>query len=335
MMLRESVVPFRPGEFTPSDILARTTFHFSDPDELAKIRNVKRAMEPHVYSANGDVYHLVEDKLINLPQQAKSDSLSPTDKRRFDSAALALLQEYASPPKDETYAASVKMYLDELRKLDPIVLPADQRRSELALDLYRSIVIESLGRVRVDSTYSSNQLQTLDATLQTLAKKDFMYVLAPKIVEITIGTLKENPTHVRDEPRTIAAQDLAADKVSPTEADVIYSPKDTIVPRGEITTKGWQMLRAENNAYLKQDANIWKSRAGTAASVVILTIILASYLGKYQPRIVRNRVRGIAIAALLLSMLVLAQIAGIGSSPTYVFGDRADDRRRDDPGDRV
>ncbi len=321
MMLRDSVVAYRPGEYSPSDILARVSFHFSDPDELAKIRNVKRAMEPHVYSANGDVYHLVEDKLINLPQQAKSpDELPPMYKDRFDSAALTLLQEYASPPKDETYAASVKMYLDELRKLDPIVLPADQRHEELAQDLYRSIVIESLGRVRVDTTYSNKQLESLNATLQSIAKKDFLFVLAPKIAQLTIDTLQKTPTHVRDESKTIEAQNLAADKVTSADAEVVYNPKDTIVPRGEITTKEWQLLRAENDAYLRQDANLWKSRAGTASIVVMLTIMLAAYLSKYQPRVVRNQARGIAIAALLLSMLLLAQIAGIGSSPTYVFG---------------
>src|SRR3954454_14965293 len=202
MMLRENVVPYRPAEFTPTDILARVSFHFADSDELAKLRQVKREMEPHVYSANGDTYRRIEDLLINLPQQVaklKPDELAPAYKDRFDSAALTLLQEYASPPKDETYIASVKMYLDELRRLDPIVLLDDQRHEEFAQDRYRAIAIPGVGPVRVDSTYSNKQLESLDATLQAFAKKDFLYVLAPKIVQLTIETLRANPTHVRDE----------------------------------------------------------------------------------------------------------------------------------------
>src|SRR6185369_1646386 len=61
-------------------------------------------------------------------------------------------------------------------------------------------------------------------------------------------------------------------------------------------------------------------RAGTVAAVIMLTIVLSAYVMRYQPRVVRNHARGIAVSALLLSMLLLAQIAGIGSSPTYVFG---------------
>src|SRR5689334_20280361 len=50
MMLRENVVQYRPGEYTPTDILARVSFRFSDPDKLAEIRNNRRKDEPHVFS---------------------------------------------------------------------------------------------------------------------------------------------------------------------------------------------------------------------------------------------------------------------------------------------
>src|SRR3954462_14680434 len=66
MMLREDVVPYRPGEFTSTDILARTTFRFADSDELAKQRRVRQEMEPRVYSANGDVYQHLRELLVNL-----------------------------------------------------------------------------------------------------------------------------------------------------------------------------------------------------------------------------------------------------------------------------
>src|SRR5437870_2862672 len=97
MMLRENVVPYRPGEYTPTDILARVAFHFADADELAKLRQVKREVEPHVYSPNGDIYRRIEDLLINLPQQVaklKPDEL-PQRYRNLDSASLTLPQEYA------------------------------------------------------------------------------------------------------------------------------------------------------------------------------------------------------------------------------------------------
>src|SRR4051812_32747793 len=80
MMLRENVVPFRPGEFTPTDIVARVSFHFTDADKLAELRRMRREMEPRVYSANGDTYRRLEELLINLPQQVAKltyDELRP------------------------------------------------------------------------------------------------------------------------------------------------------------------------------------------------------------------------------------------------------------------
>jgi putative nucleotidyltransferase with HDIG domain len=48
--------------------------------------------------------------------------------------------------------------------------------------------------------------------------------------------------------------------------------------------------------------------------------VLSLYVYRYQGRIVRNNVRGIAIAALMASMLLLAQLAAIGTGPLLIFG---------------
>src|SRR3954452_21439934 len=69
MMLREQVVTYRPGEFTPNDIVARASFQFTDADELAKLRQMRRDMEPHVYSPGGEIYARLQDLLLNLPQR--------------------------------------------------------------------------------------------------------------------------------------------------------------------------------------------------------------------------------------------------------------------------
>src|SRR2546421_834140 len=324
MMLRENVVSYRPGEYAPTDIVARVAFRFTDNDELAKLRQMRREMEPRVYTTNGDPYRRIEDLLTNLPQQVAKlnfDELKPSLKDVLDAGAYTLLQEYAgSSSAQQKYLAAVKHYMSELRRIDPIVLPADQRHEEWARDANSSISIPGRPGMRVDATYSSKQLENLDAVLQSVANIDFQSTLAPKIVTLTINQLKENPTHIRNESASLAAADVAAQKVTPADAEIIYNPKDTIVPRGEISPKAWQLLRAENDAYLHQDANLWKSRTGTGAAVIMLTIVLAAYISRFQPRIVRNHARGIAIGALMLSMLLLAQIAGIGSSPTYVFG---------------
>src|SRR2546430_1275520 len=206
MMLRENVVPYRPGEYTPTDVVARVAFRFTDNDELAKLRQMRREMEPRVYTANGDTYRRLEDLLVNLPQQVAKlnyDELKPALKDVLDAGAYTLLQEYASPTNaQQQYLAGVHHYLSELRRLDPIVLPADQRHEELARDVNSSISIPGRPGMRVDATYSSKQLENLDAVLEGVANIDFKSTLAPKIVALTINQLKANPTHIRNESAT-------------------------------------------------------------------------------------------------------------------------------------
>src|SRR4051812_49140017 len=129
MSVRENVVPYRPGEYTPTDILARSAFRFADSDELAKQRRVRQEMEPRVYSPNGDVYQHLRELLVNLPQRVVKDELPAEQNRLLDAGSRTLLQEYAA--KDDTYRASVTEYVDQLRDLGLIVLPDDQRAEEL------------------------------------------------------------------------------------------------------------------------------------------------------------------------------------------------------------
>ncbi|HUB25594.1 MAG TPA: HDIG domain-containing protein, partial [Tepidisphaeraceae bacterium] len=94
-----------------------------------------------------------------------------------------------------------------------------------------------------------------------------------------------------------------------------------IVNKGAITDRDWQLLRAENAAFLKTlDAGWIKQITGTALTVVILTVLLSAYVARFQPRIVRNHMRGLALAGLMVSMLLLSALAGIGSSSLHVFG---------------
>ncbi|HEX3358772.1 MAG TPA: HDIG domain-containing protein [Tepidisphaeraceae bacterium] len=326
MMLRDSVVPYHPGDYTPTDILARVAFHYPDKDELIKMRQHAREIEPRVYKDNGDVYGQLKDLLIKLPERVaklKPDELPPFLKQLLDAGSLALLQEYATPPQNEKYVIQVNQYLDELARINPIVLPEDQRHEELSVSLNRTIVIpsQSTTPIRADAVYSNQQLEELRGRLLGLARGHFIAdTLAPKIVALTIDTFKNNPTQTLDVLKTAERQDQAAQAIMAADADILYEPKQTIVPKGDVSLKGWQLLRAENDAYLSEDGNIWKSRAGTAASVILLTLVLATYTAKYQPRVIRNQARGIAVTGLLFSMLVIAQLAGVGSSPTYVFG---------------
>jgi putative nucleotidyltransferase with HDIG domain len=324
LTMREDVVPYRPGQYTASDIVSRVTFSYNDKDQLLTKQRVAREMEPHVFTPTataGEPWQKLQEQLLKLPQQVAKvmdDELPPTLKGVLDSASLNKLQEYASSPERyKSYVASVTAYVEDIRKRDPVILSEDQRRSEAGLN--RVIAVAERGRVDADSTYALSQNGELVQWLSTLAQKSFVPTLAPAVAQYTVRVIQ--PTHQYNAQATTAAQNAAADRMPVSEGDIVFNPKDTIVPAGEITPRHWQLLRAENAEYRRShDNGAWRTRAGLMASVVLMTIILSAYIAKYAPRIVRNHARATAIAGLMISMLLLVQLAGLGSSPTYVFG---------------
>jgi putative nucleotidyltransferase with HDIG domain len=323
LMMREDVVPYRPGQYTASDIVSRVTFTWNDKSRLLQKRQLASAMEPKVYTPvaeGGEMWKKLEDRLLKLPQEVaklKDDELPPALADVVNSGALNKLQEYAAPERYKSYTASVQAYVEDLRKRDPIILRDEQRRNDLSPS--RTITIPNKGSIQLDQTYALAPTGELASWLQTVAQKSFVTTLAPTIVQLTIKTI--GPTHEYDQNATTAAQNQAAERVPVSDGDIVFNPKDTVVPAGEISPRDWQLLRAENDAYRRQnDRGAWSTRAGLVASVGILTLMLGAYLSRYQARVVRNHARATAIAGLMLSMLLLAQLAGLGSSPTYVFG---------------
>src|SRR5262245_45991111 len=49
LLLRDSVVAYRPGQWAPHDIVSRVDFAFRDDRKLAEIRRVTRESTPRVY----------------------------------------------------------------------------------------------------------------------------------------------------------------------------------------------------------------------------------------------------------------------------------------------
>ena len=54
MLLRDEVVPYRPGQFVPHDIVSRVDFVYKDRTRLAQARTDAREREPRIYAPNGD-----------------------------------------------------------------------------------------------------------------------------------------------------------------------------------------------------------------------------------------------------------------------------------------
>ena len=338
MMLREQVVPYRPGQWIPHDIVSRVDFSYRNKDRLANMRRDRRDAEPRVYQpldvgqGRLDAWANLRRELTSLPDKVgdrAAADLPPPLSTVLDGGAVAALRQYASPAQRTTYNQKVGAFVDALQnrvvqsagqQWKLVVLPKAERIKDL--EVGRPVAIEGYGVVPVELTFAADTAE-FRAELTRLATDHFMLSLQPQVVELTVRILDQRPTHVYDDAATNEAQNLAERRVTPEEARVKYPANSILVPRskGKFDDGDWDLLRAENEAY-RQTLGQYalKSRLGLLTTVLIVTAVLSLYVAAFQPRVLRNHPRAVAIAALLLSMLLVAQIAGVGHGPLFLFG---------------
>ncbi len=337
LLLRQDVVPYRPGQYVHHDIISRVDFVFMDKQLLADAQRLARQNAPHVYSASADVWKPLEEKLLALPARvAAVATLSelPADLRNvLDAGTFTRLKEYHNNERMRaTYNSAIKEYVASLKKFDPakpetaLIILSDEARiaerdssSEINLHVTDDKGMLSTASVKPEVTFSPAMRDDLEPRLARLADEKVESALSPKIAALTIASLK--PNFGLDEGATADEQNRAAAMVNLTAGQMNYQRNRPLVLKGEIDDRHWQLLKAEHEAYVQTlDKNRIKQIFGLATVVLIVTVVLGTYVAKYQNKIVRKPARAIAIVALLLSMLLVAQLAGIGTSPLYVFG---------------
>ena len=153
MSMRENVIGYRPGQYASHDIVSRVKFSYHDKEELEKNKRLEREMEPRVYSpVDPDQWKKLEETLLALPQQVanlREEELPQSLRSILDSGSLTKLQEYATPANIGGYEESVRGYIADIRKFNPVIVPGDQR----VKDAGRMITIPGRTVVYADATY--------------------------------------------------------------------------------------------------------------------------------------------------------------------------------------
>lgn len=286
LTLRDDVVRYRPGQYVAQDIYSRTEFSYLDSDDLQKAQDIARQRTARIYAAT-------------------------------DMPLLDLQKELAKTPATQplAYETSLQNYMTAFRAL-PILLPADRQE-----DTGRMAVIPVRGEVPLNQTYTTETTEELRPVLARLAAEaGFGPDVQPAIVALSLKKLE--PTLAVDVEKTEQARKRAADRVPQQEFQRVFHKNDLLIRHGNLDQDKWRLLQEEQRQFGNHlRTNEWiKSRAGMAVIVALITLAMAAYITSYQPRIIRNHSRAVALAVLLLSMLVLAQLAGVGSGPLYIWG---------------
>ncbi len=353
LMMREDVLPYRPEQEVRSDVISRVNFAFPDDGVRDLKRQQARNETPRVYRAvappgdrpedraddgraAGDLWQPLQDRLRSLPDAVAGltfDQL-PTDLREeLDTGSLTAIQQYTGKAGRRAWAEAVDKYMAEVRRPGWVVLPAEDRAAELRLNHGITLLADPKaaadaraagGSAVVDrvidasATIAAPPDEELKARLKTLAGEDFRLAISPRVLAMTLAAVR--PTYVLDADQTARACNTAAEAVPASECVVNYARNEPIVHKGLIRDRDWQVLQAENRAFLATvEVAGWRERVGVALATLLLTVTLAAYTAHFQPRVIQNHARGIAIAGLLLSMLLLAQLAGLGTGPIYLL----------------
>ncbi len=325
LSLREEVVPYRPGQFAAHDLVSRIDFTFHDTRKLADAQRAARASALRVYSEDPAVWQRIEDLLLSVPDRvaaaASPEELGEDLRRAVDSGTFDHLKSFATKEARPNYNRQVLNYLAALRKerlfvLHPHERAAESNRTEITARSADGTRAEAL---RTEITFDTDMRAPLESRLQRLSRENVELALQPKIVALTLGAL--TATHRLDEAATTEAQNRAEAAVPGSAGDVAFGMNYPLVKGGnEITDRDWQVLKAETQAFNRTlDRSAFKRHLGLIGTVVIMTVVLSAYIAMFQPKVVRNHARSIAIAALLLSMLLLGQVSGIGSNPIHIF----------------
>jgi putative nucleotidyltransferase with HDIG domain len=339
LMLRRDVVKYRPGQYVAEDIHARVSFQVRDNRALTNEQHFARLRTPRIYRADSDLWEGLEARLRKLPDQfagATIDELPSSLVRQFrlefgafttelDGATATALDQCRTAARRPGYDKAVAEFIAALRPL--IILPAGQWQDEYKrlrdVDATPRIEIRGVGEVRINDTFSSAPGDELLTHIQNAAQVNFPEQMQRNLVAFTYHAIAAQPPYTLDEEATAARENAAAQAVPPSRGIVSYEKNRIIKREGSITESDWQLLRAEHEAYLADKLAGWqmfKAQSGLVGIVVVVTLALAGYVWYYQRRVIRNHARATGIVVLMLSMLLLAQLAGIGTGPLHLFG---------------
>jgi len=331
LLMRQEVVRHRPGQYVAHNTTARVAFSYFDQDELTRQREAARLGAPRVYrQAAGNVWDSLRGKLLTLPDRVyglTKDQLDQPWKDLLNNGDISDLNQVHTGPQRQRYADDVKQFVNnaqakltiEGRPL--VILPYDDWMKDRGRRILLGHSAEPVDALQ--DTYSTHLPESVSVRLSDCAR-GFEHSSSECLARIAAAELAANPNYVLDESLTTQMQRRASEDVPNENAERHFAADEVIVPKGVITDRHYQILRAENDAYTRSLATgwagIWQQRLGLIGVALMVTLLLTGYVARYQPRIVKNYARAGALAGLLLSMLLVTQLSAIGSSSLLIFG---------------
>lgn len=158
----------------------------------------------------------------------------------------------------------------------------------------------------------------LQGTGAELARR-FPPELQPTVKSIVLATLKEQPTIIFDQAKTLAAMAEAEKNVAPSYTR--FQKGKPYIPPGALSPEQYEWMKAERAAHAEflaqNSAEALRARrqellrhVGLGALVILLSVGFISYAASFQPRIFQTKGHSIVFLLLGVGALGLARLLG-------------------------
>ena len=323
-------LPYRLGEVVRQAIPVRVGFDYEDQAETHRAREDTQRSAAAVYVLNQALLQRVEQQLDELLTVAKSESEPAKALAQkgwtLDAAALKALAAFTDDNGAKQFGVLQRNALAVLTQQN-LVARIERGTSRLYATLRRTA--DRSGNAHwartMDLDYVSNEEDVRQAALATAAvfPEALRIAVASRVTSVMRpgGDEPDQPVYQYNNEITQSEADAAAEGLPPTIRT--FAELMTLVPMGtELKPEHLDLLREERAAYrahVEQDPALHAEQrlaeAGMAVLVLLVTIGLATFTRIDQPRIVRNPIRALTAAALLLVVLIAARLIVLADWP--------------------
>jgi len=323
------------GELITQTIVARVPFQAIDKAETQKLRNDARDIEAHVYKYNAEFFQDMATQLAALIALALDENIQNANQIGEELRVSWLLT-------DQTLR-ELRRYVDreEVVSEEGVVeiissASADwrQRCSEFLSDLASTAILRP-DRAKIEANEETTRAFRIKIQHPQRGEEERMYstlfsvdddpefiranitpiagrfggVVGISVTKLVIQHLA--PTYLFDREESQRRKNAAFDEVQEIFRD--YDSDDVLISAGEkMNAFDLEVINQERLAYLAQcgPGRIFLRKLGAVGMIVVLAVGLWLYLLAEQPRIMINRMRGLA----LVSLLLLAQLLAVSLS---------------------
>lgn len=344
---------YRRGQYVPRDIRARVTFSVFLPQKLDEARQDLRSSVNATFQLNETLVENIAGQIEKIPSQFQAagsleqvpvdlrttlgieppaeDNANAEEIRESNDKAYQAWTELGQPDQKERLVRMVEQLRLEL-KACYIVRPDRAAEQQQRTAQYVTLVAGSRQvEQKVVDLVGFDEQTKVQSRVERCART-FSSHLRPQVEAFLTDRLTSEPVYVYDDAQTredIARAVEALEANPPQDCYKVYSEGQVLAERSsrplaeERSVKGLSeaellLLRQEHEEYLEAEHNRrpWLREmrlAGRVVLCVLLTLLLAMYIARYQPHVLEEPYRAMTLAVLLATML------GIGKILLYVL----------------